>query len=76
MRRMWTVEKQASNIHVSSSGIRRHGERVLKRAMRIIIESGAIYTVSVVLFAIVLVAKNNAQYPISDPVRQFLLVIE
>ena len=46
----------------------------LRHAMRIIIESGAIYSASVVALFVAYVAQSNSTYAISDAVSQFIRV--
>lgn len=41
----------------------------LSRAMRIIIESGLLYTLSMVILMILFLAKSNAQLAVKDAVR-------
>ena len=45
------------------------GSRKLTRVIRILVESGLIYTVSVIVFFGTFLASNNAQYGVSDVVR-------
>ena len=63
--RIWKVQQETAQYHVSSGG--RRGSAAW-RAMIIIIESGAIYTCSLLIFFVVFVSKNNAQYACSDAV--------
>ncbi|KAI0702043.1 hypothetical protein C8T65DRAFT_579352, partial [Cerioporus squamosus] len=61
------------NAGVASQGITRvGGSRRLTRVIRILIESGLIYTISVVVFFCTFLASNNAQYGVSDVVRSML----
>ena len=47
-------------------------ESSLRRVIRIIVESGLMYSAGVVLFFVVYVAGNNALYGVSDCVSSFL----
>ena len=53
----------------SQSVTRLSGNHKLTRIVRILVESGLIYTVSVVIFFCTFLASNNSQYPVSDVVR-------
>ena len=53
----------------SQSLTRVGGSRRLTRVVRILIESGLIYTFSVLVFFCTYLASNNAQYGVSDVVR-------
>ncbi|RPD54059.1 hypothetical protein L227DRAFT_556836 [Lentinus tigrinus ALCF2SS1-6] len=50
------------------------GNRRLTRVIRILVESGLIYTASVVVFFGTFLASNNAQYGVSDVVVQLIPV--
>ena len=56
------------NAGVAGAGTTRigGGGRKLARAVRILVESGLIYTASVVVFFGTFLASNNAQYGVSD----------
>ncbi|KAI0026659.1 hypothetical protein K488DRAFT_65467 [Vararia minispora EC-137] len=66
--KIYQVQKNNASISIhggsSSSG--------LKRAMRIIVESGALYTASVIVFFGVYLASSNAQYVAADAVSVML----
>ncbi|KAH8088915.1 hypothetical protein BXZ70DRAFT_899246 [Cristinia sonorae] len=62
--------QRATKRYLSSDGS--GSESTLGRAMRIVIESVAIYTVSVITFVAVYLAGNNAQYGVSDCVVQII----
>ncbi|KIP07596.1 hypothetical protein PHLGIDRAFT_35367 [Phlebiopsis gigantea 11061_1 CR5-6] len=64
--KVYTAEKQARTIFAS------HSSSALKRANHIIIESGLMYSASVVCFFAVYLASNNAQYGVSDCVVQII----
>ena len=57
-----------SVMHAGDSGTRR-----LTRVVRILVESGLLYTVSVIVFFGTFLASNNAQYGVSDVVRSLQL---
>ena len=57
----------SQNMTVVSGGSRR-----LTRVIRILVESGLIYTISVVAFFGTFLASNNAQYGVSDCVSLHL----
>ncbi|RPD56570.1 hypothetical protein L227DRAFT_508327, partial [Lentinus tigrinus ALCF2SS1-6] len=58
---------------VASHDITRVGGNLrLTRVVRILVESGLIYTASVVVFFGTFLASNNAQYPVADVVRGIL----
>lgn len=58
---------------VASKNITRLGGTYkLTRIVRILIESGLLYTVSVVIFFATFLASNNSQYPVSDVVCAFI----
>ncbi|TCD63101.1 hypothetical protein EIP91_006005 [Steccherinum ochraceum] len=70
--RIWSVERSSTGMIIYSRGSSERQGSALKRAMRIIIESGALYTVSVFLFFVTFLAKHNAQYATSDAVVQVI----
>ncbi|RPD79531.1 hypothetical protein L226DRAFT_567624 [Lentinus tigrinus ALCF2SS1-7] len=58
---------------VASHDITRVGGNLrLTRVVRILVESGLIYTASVVVFFGTFLASNNAQYPVADVVVQLI----
>lgn len=65
--KIWRVRRQStlSYVHPRTS---KHEGRTLANAMRIIVESAAMYTISMFLFFATLLANNNFQYPASDVV--------
>ncbi len=64
------------NAGVASKGMTRvGGNQRLTRVVRVLVESGLVYTVSVVCFFSLFLASNNAQYPVSDVVRGILLIV-
>ncbi|RDX54760.1 hypothetical protein OH76DRAFT_1340756 [Lentinus brumalis] len=64
------------NAGVASKGMTRvGGNQRLIRVVRVLVESGLVYTVSVVCFFSLFLASNNAQYPVSDVVRGILLIV-
>ena len=57
------------NNGVASQDITRvGGNRKLTRVVRILVESGLLYTASVIVFFATFLASNNAQYGVSDVV--------
>ncbi|TCD61071.1 hypothetical protein EIP91_009075 [Steccherinum ochraceum] len=70
--RIWSVEHRSKDFIICSRDSSGRKESALKRAMRIIIESGVLYTVSVFLFFVTFLAKNNAQYATSHAVVQII----
>ncbi|TFY51508.1 hypothetical protein EVG20_g10969 [Dentipellis fragilis] len=66
--RIWSLQRRTRDLFVDSRG-GQSGGGALTRAMRIIIESGTMYSVSVIVFFAVYLANNNAQYGVSDCVR-------
>ncbi|EJF60330.1 hypothetical protein DICSQDRAFT_137639 [Dichomitus squalens LYAD-421 SS1] len=62
--KIWSIERRSRAIFTMSSVA--SGTDGLRRAMRIIIESGLMYSVGVIVFFIVYLANNNAQYGVSD----------
>ncbi|KAH8105363.1 hypothetical protein BXZ70DRAFT_520696 [Cristinia sonorae] len=69
--KIYTIQRQTAHHFVSSAGQGRNGG-ALRRAMRIVIESGAMYSVAVFVFFVVYLAGNNAQYGVSDCVVQVI----
>ncbi|KAH8105362.1 hypothetical protein BXZ70DRAFT_1043500 [Cristinia sonorae] len=69
--KIYTILGQSAHYFVSSRGEGRSGGG-LRRAMRIVIESGAMYSVAVFVFFVVYLAGNNAQYGVSDCVVQVI----
>ena len=65
MYRIMQVTRGVNSVmHAGDSGTRR-----LTRVVRILVESGLLYTVSVIVFFGTFLASNNAQYGVSDVVR-------
>ncbi|RPD65717.1 hypothetical protein L227DRAFT_560397 [Lentinus tigrinus ALCF2SS1-6] len=61
------------NAAISSQSVTRLGGSYrLTRIVRILVESGLIYTISVVIFFSTFLASNNSQYPVSDVVVQLI----
>ena len=63
--RIWRVEKQSER-YFGTSGSTRYQHRYLRKAIRVIAESGAAYTLLVFITLICEVAESNALYPIGD----------
>ncbi|KAI0027984.1 hypothetical protein K488DRAFT_35307, partial [Vararia minispora EC-137] len=62
--KIYQVQKTNTSVSIHGGG----ASSGLKRAMRIIIESGALYTASVIAFFAVYLASSNAQYVAADAV--------
>ncbi|RPD71695.1 hypothetical protein L226DRAFT_573648 [Lentinus tigrinus ALCF2SS1-7] len=56
----------------SSQRVTRIGNYRLTRIVRILIESGLIYTICVIVFFCTFLASNNSQYPVSDVTVQII----
>ena len=69
--KIWSIDRQTSR-YVLSDGS--HPESIrghrLRYVMRIIIESGLMYTFCVVVFICVYASGSNAQYGVSDSVSK------
>ncbi len=61
--KIWSVERRSRAVFV---GTALSDTSSLRRVMHIVIESGLMYSVSVVVFFAVYLASNNAQYGVSD----------
>ena len=59
-----------------SQTIGRQSDDVLRHTMRIIIESGLLFAIAVLVFFIVYLCSNNAQYGVSDCVSSFSYPVE
>ena len=68
--KIWSIEHHS---RVAFAGTVGGESRRMRRAMHIIIESGFMYTVSVIVLFILYLASNNAQYAVSDCVSPFRL---
>ena len=66
MHKIWSVERHSRGTFAGND------VSSLRRAMHIVIESGLMYSVSVVVFFAVYLASNNAQYAVSDCVSPLL----
>ena len=66
--KIWSIEHHS---RVAFAGTVGGESRRMRRAMHIIIESGFMYTVSVIVLFILYLASNNAQYAVSDCVSLF-----
>ncbi|RPD54892.1 hypothetical protein L227DRAFT_334113 [Lentinus tigrinus ALCF2SS1-6] len=61
------------NAVISSQSVTRlSGSHKMTRIVRILVESGLIYTISVVIFFSTFLASNNSQYAVSDVVVQLI----
>ena len=67
--KIWSIEHHAKIAFAGAGGT---DTTRLRRAMHIVIESGLMYTVSVVILFILYLASNNAQYAVSDCVSPLL----
>ena len=61
--KIWSIERRG---RAAFGGTSVSDNSTLRRAMRIIIESGLMYSVGVTVFFVVYLASNNAQYGVSD----------
>ena len=61
--KIWSIERRG---RAAFGGTSVSDNSTLRRAMRIIIESGLMYSVGVTAFFVVYLASNNAQYGVSD----------
>jgi len=68
--RIWSIEKKSSEIVATTSRSRRASR--LRNVIRILIESAALYTISVIVFTCTYVAGSNANYGTSDNVVQII----
>jgi hypothetical protein len=66
--RIWRVEKESEKYIYQNNSIVNQPHR-LRRVSRIIAESGALYTLSIVVTIIVGVTGSNGIYPATDVVR-------
>ncbi|KAJ3564679.1 hypothetical protein NP233_g8137 [Leucocoprinus birnbaumii] len=64
--RIWRVEKQCERFNMTESGLSNSRPQHLRKVIRVIAESGAAYTLTVVLTLIVSSVQNNAEYPVSN----------
>ncbi|KAH8092475.1 hypothetical protein BXZ70DRAFT_455547 [Cristinia sonorae] len=72
--KIWSVSSDTAEVAVSSYGNGRHGSS-MRHAMRIIIESGAIYTTAVVIFFITYLSRSNAQYVVAACMVQLIGIV-
>ena len=63
MYKIWAIDRRSRAVF-ASAGSRDSG--ALRRAIRIVVESGLMYSAGVVVFFVVYLAGNNAQYGVSD----------
>ena len=63
MYKIWSIERRSRIAFASAGG---NNTTALRRAMHIVIESGLMYTLSVVIVFVVFLTSNNAQYSVSD----------
>ena len=68
--KIWSVHRELRSILQQSAGAAHQWNRSSssKYAMRIVIESGIVYTISVMIFFFLYISANNAQYGVSDAV--------
>ncbi|EGO03195.1 hypothetical protein SERLA73DRAFT_174662 [Serpula lacrymans var. lacrymans S7.3] len=67
--RIWSVDRQTASMTVNTNP--RRGSR-LKHVVHILVESAALYTVSVLIFVCTYAASSNANYGTSDNVVQII----
>nr|VWO98255.1 Cytochrome P450 monooxygenase CYP52X1 [Ganoderma boninense] len=70
--KIWSIEHRSKVVFAITGGT---DTTRLRRAMHIIIESGLMYTVSVVILFILYLTSNNAQFAVSDCGIAFNLII-
>ncbi|KAJ7431323.1 hypothetical protein FB451DRAFT_1157165 [Mycena latifolia] len=70
--RIWSVDKETSSMVATSSTARSRRVSRLKSIMRILIDSAALYTISVIIFVATYIAGSNANYGTSDNVVQII----
>ncbi|KAJ6544707.1 hypothetical protein B0H10DRAFT_2133542 [Mycena sp. CBHHK59/15] len=70
--RIWRVDKQTSGMMATASTARSRRVTRLKSIMRILVDSAALYTVSVIIFVATYIAGSNANYGTSDNVVQII----
>ena len=68
--KIWSIEKRSRLLFESGSI---SADSSLRRAIRIIVESGLMYTAGVVCFFVVYLTGSNSSYGVSDCVRLLLL---
>jgi hypothetical protein len=66
------IERHSRILFSSGTGSSSGGDS-LRRAIRITVESGLLYSASIITFFAVYLANNNAQYAVSDCVRPSVL---
>ncbi|KAM5540141.1 hypothetical protein V8D89_006281 [Ganoderma adspersum] len=69
---IWSIERRSRVAFASAGGLGSDTTTPLRRAMHIVIESGLMYTVSVVILFVLYLASNNAQYAVSDCIVQII----
>ncbi|KAM5545852.1 hypothetical protein V8D89_000890 [Ganoderma adspersum] len=67
--KIWSIERRG---RAAFGGTGVGDNSTLRRAMRIVIESGLMYSAGVIVFFVVYLASNNAQYGVSDCVVQII----
>ncbi|OBZ76899.1 hypothetical protein A0H81_03194 [Grifola frondosa] len=72
--RIWRVSKQTVRFIANSGSHSSSGTR-LETMMRLVVESGLLYTLSAIVFAGTYIASNNAQYGISDNAVQIIGIV-
>ncbi|KAF5310296.1 hypothetical protein D9619_010551 [Psilocybe cf. subviscida] len=65
--RIWNIQQRTNRRLSRLSGIDPYS-----RVLRVLIECGAIYTVSVIILFVCYLANNNAQLPVSDSIVQII----
>jgi hypothetical protein len=64
--RLYLVSRRSASIASRNTGV--SGGQPVRYAMRIVIESGVIYTISTIVLAAVSYSENLSVYPVSDSV--------
>jgi len=66
--RILTIDRQVAQFRSSNRS-------KLRPTIRIIIESGAVYTISLIIFLVVFLCSNNAQYALSDAIMMIIGIV-
>ncbi|TFY75973.1 hypothetical protein EWM64_g8041 [Hericium alpestre] len=71
--KIWAIQRLVSRVRLSAEGDTAAGDNSpLLRAIRIVVESGMMYTLAVLIFVIMHLANNYAQYPLSDSIVEII----
>lgn len=70
--KIWSADRLTQAALEESGGFRRGGR--LRRAIRTIVESGLLYSISVAVFFVLYLTSNNALYGVSDCVSPLFVI--